>query len=116
MALLVTSRYRFTSGWTDADWRLFLDERVPFRYRELSDNRQHVVRIGDTLWTLAGRYFFGVPRASGLWWVIADFQPEPIHDPTIELSPGTLLVIPSLRTVLEEIFNEKRRGELDEAP
>jgi hypothetical protein len=43
--------------------------------------------------------------------VIADFQPDPIHDPTLELEPGRVLVIASLRTVLEEIFSESRREE-----
>jgi hypothetical protein len=50
-------------------------------------------------------------RPSGLWWIIADFQPDPIHDPTVRLTPGRTLYIPSLRTVQEEVFSDKRRKE-----
>jgi hypothetical protein len=103
------SRHRFCTAETDEAARLLLSERAPYRYRDLSDNRQHIVRTGDTLWNLAGRYFAPMPRPAGLWWIIADFQPEPIHDPTIELAPGTVITIPSLRTVQEEVFNERRR-------
>ena len=105
------SRYMFTSAVLDEEERLFLTEREPFRFRSLSDNRQHVVKEGETLFTLAGQYFAPLPRPAGLWWIIADFQIDPIHDPTIQLSPGRVLVIPSVRTVLEEIFSEKRRTE-----
>lgn len=105
------SRYTFCSGVLDEAGRLFLTEREPFRYRALPDNRQHVVKEGETLFTLAGRYFASLPRPAGLWWVIADFQPDPIHDPTLALELGRLLVVPSLRTVVEEVFSEKRRQE-----
>lgn len=90
---------------------LQLSEREPFGYQSFTDNREHVVAQGETLFTIAARYFASVKRAAGLWWVIADFQPDPIHDPTIALTPGQLLIIPSLRTVLEVIFSENRRLE-----
>lgn len=105
------SRYTFTSAILDDEERLFLTDCEPFRFRSLPDNRQHVVKEGETLFSLAGRCFGPLPRPAGLWWVIADFQPDPIHDPTVALEPGRVLVIPSVRTVLEEIFSEKRRGE-----
>ncbi len=105
------SRYTFCAGVLDEAGRLFLTEREPYRYRALPDNRQHVVKEGETLFTLAGRYYSALPRPAGLWWVIADFQPDPIHDPTLQLEPGRALIVPSLRTVLEEVFSEKRRQE-----
>jgi hypothetical protein len=105
------SRHTFTSAVQDGAGRLVLTDREPFRFRSLPDNRQHVVKEGETLFSLAGRYFAPLNRPAGLWWVIADFQPDPIHDPTIVLEPGRVLVIPSVRTVLEEIFSERRRGE-----
>lgn len=105
------SRYTFTSAILDDEERLFLTDREPFRFRSLPDNRQHVVKEGETLFSLAGRYFAPLPRPAGLWWVIADFQPDPIHDPTVTLESGRVLVIPSVRTVLEEVFSEKRRAE-----
>lgn len=105
------SRYRFSTA-RMIDDRLVLEDRTPFGYRELDDNAQHVVVEGDTLWTIAGLFFPNMQRGSGLWWIIADFQPVPIHDPTIALVPGTTLVIPSERTVEELILNEaRRRGE-----
>lgn len=105
------SRYTFSAAILDEDERLLLTDREPFRFRPLPDNRQHVVKEGDTLFSLAGRYFAPLPRPAGLWWIIADFQPDPLHDPTLALEVGRVLVLPSLRTVTEEIFAERRRQE-----
>jgi hypothetical protein len=74
--------------------RRFLTEREPYRFREHTDTRVHVVAQGDSLFDLAGRYFAPLPRACGFWWVIADFQPDPIVDPTLELESGRRLVVP----------------------
>lgn len=103
------SRYTFSVGIEDPEGDLILTDPEPFRFRNLEDNRVHVVGGGETLWELADRYFQPMPRAAGLWWIIADFQPDPIHDPTVKLTPGRRLIIPSIRTVQEEIFNERRR-------
>lgn len=105
------SRYTFCEKWTSDDGTTFLDERKPFRYQVFDDNRVHRVVQGETLFTLAGNFFASRQRPAGLWWVIADFQPQPIHDPTIALIPGSLVVIPSERTVVEVILNERRRDE-----
>ena len=105
------SRYSFSAAVLDDAGRLFLTEREPFRFRSFPDNRQHLVQQGDTVFSLAGRYFAPLPRPSGLWWVIADFQPEPIHDPTLALDLGRLLFIPSIRVITEEVFAEARRQE-----
>lgn len=105
------SRYALCSASEDEAGRLFLSEREVFLYRELPDNRTHIVATGDSLWTIASRYFDPMPRAAGLWWIIADFQPDPIFDPTIKLTPGTALIIPSVQVVLEQILSEERRIE-----
>ena len=107
------SRYQFTSALTseDGSGKLFLAGREKFPFRNLSDNRTHIVGEGDTLFTLAHRFFQGTPRPAGLWWVIADFQPEVIHDPTISLDLGRVLFIPSVRTIIEEVFSEARATE-----
>lgn len=108
------SRHSYTSGIADAAGRVRLSDRVPFRFVDLPDNRIHVVRDGETLWTIAARLFVGVAAPTSpasLWWVIADFQPDPIFDPTLRLTPGALLVVPSMRTVLESILSERRRAE-----
>lgn len=112
------SRHSFTTSTLDSSNREFLSRRDKFFYRELPDNVFHVVKEGDTLQNLAGRFYSSLSGANGvefspaqLWWVIADFQPAPIHDPTIKLVVGATLVVPSLRTVRERIFNtaERRR-------
>lgn len=105
------SRDRFCSAVADEDDCLYLTEREPYGYRELADNIAIKADAGDTLWTLAARYYAPIDRPSRFWWVIADFQPEPIHDPTLALAPGTALYIPSIRTLQEEILSEKRRAE-----
>lgn len=95
------SRYTFSFGVRDEMGRLFLTELEPFRFRELPDNRKHRVVEGDTLFHLAGRYFAPLPRACGYWWVIADFQPEPIVDPTLALGIGRVIHIPSVNALTE---------------
>ncbi len=106
------SRHIFCLGFHDGDGPLQLSEREPYYFRELADNREHTVGEGDTLFSLAARYLAPIPRAAGLYWVIADFQPDPIGDPTLHLPLGSRIVIPSVRTVLESIFSESRRLEI----
>lgn len=103
------SRYEFCIEYEDDAGNRWLDEREPFRYQDLQDNRYHTVRDGDTLWGLAHLYFAGFPRACGLWWIIAEFQPTPIVDPTIRLQPNDVLIIPSQRTVRQSVFSADRR-------
>ncbi len=108
------SRLRFCTAYIDpVDGHRSLSEPEPYVFRELSDTIMHVVVEGDTFWKLAGRYYDAFPDPSLLWWVIADFQPAPgqIFDPTLTLAPGTLLYIPSVRTVHEQILSDRRRGE-----
>lgn len=119
MTLDLWSPHRFCTGLTDPEGRLFLTDRVPFYYRPLADNRRHTVIQGDTLRGLAARYFAPLSYAAELWVVLGDFQadaegnPAPIHDPTLELGAGAKLWIPSLATVLSEVFNEERRLQHD---
>lgn len=100
------SRDRFCVGITDDEGNLYLTDVEPFRYRDLPDNILHTVSQGETWWSIAYAEY-GDAR---LWWVAPDYQPEPVHDPTIGLVGGTLLVLPSARVVFEEILNEERRA------
>ena len=93
------SRYATCIAIRDDAGRLVLSERAPFAYRAFVDNRVHAVVQGDTLWHLAGRYFVPLPRPAGLWWVLCDFQPEPIVDPTVALDVGRRLYVPSIATL-----------------
>ena len=105
----VGSRHSFTLGVHDGAGKLHLTEREPYRFRAHADNRVHVVVQGDTLWDLAGRYFAPLPRACGFWWAIADYQPDPIVDPTLVLEPGRRLFIPSLRVLTDVVLGEAGR-------
>lgn len=105
----IGSRYSFCHGVRDEAGRLHLTDREPYRFRAHADTRTHLVVQGDTLWGLAGRYFAPLPRACGYWWAIADFQPDPIVDPTLELEPGRRLHIPSLRVLTDEILGDAAR-------
>lgn len=105
------SRYLFCQGITDSSGRLFLTDRVPFRFVERDDSRLHTVVEGDDLFGLSDYYFKGLPRPSQFFWVLADFQPDPIVDATLRLEIGRQLVIPSVRMIVEEICNESRRAE-----
>ena len=89
---------------------VFIADREPVRFQPLLDNRLYRVTQGDTLFNLADRFFTTLANAAQLWWIIADYQPEPISDPTKELVPGTLLIIPSVSTVRSLITTEVRRG------
>ena len=97
MAPRTGSRHLFALGVPDELGRRFLSEREPYRFKEHTDTRVHVVAQGDTLEGLAGRYFAPLPRACGFWWVLADFQPDPIVDPTLELDVGRMWIGPSVR-------------------
>jgi len=101
------SRYLISTASRDETGRMVLSDREPHRFAEFPDNRSHSVVLGDTLFHLAGRYFAPLSRACGFWWVIADFQPDPIVDPTLELELGRVLVIPSVRTLTDVILSRR---------
>lgn len=103
------SRFLFCQGITDTAGRVILTDRVPFRFVQRDDTRQHTVTEGDTLWGLAGLYFAQLPRPAQFFWVIADFNG--IFDPTRQLPLGATLQIPSVRFVVEELQNESRRSD-----
>lgn len=108
------SRHLFTAGVIDSDdslERLHLTDREKFRYKDRSDNIRIRVVEGDTLFSIADTVYEAMPRAAGLWWVIADYQPDPIHDPTVDLEPGRLIIAPSFRVLIEEVFSDERQAE-----
>lgn len=78
----------------------FIDGYNQIPYVDRPDNRRYVTQAFDRLDTLAVA-FYGDAR---LWWVIAEFQPEPIMSP-IFIEPGTELIIPS-RTYVYQYMSE----------
>jgi hypothetical protein len=109
MPLQVGSRYSFCLALTDDAGRMFLTEREPYGYSPETDNRTHTVVASDTLFSLAAMYFAPLPRACGFWWAIADFQPDPIVDPTLALDVGRVIFIPSKRLLSDVILGDARR-------
>lgn len=103
------SRYRFSLRAKDAAGRSFLTEPPKYGYRAYSDNIQHQVQDGDTWWSIAARYYSSIERGALLYWLICDYQPVPIHDPTVPPETGSTVIVPSVRIVLEEILSERRR-------
>ena len=75
----------------------------------LPDDTLHTVSQGDTLWTLAARYFAGIRRPCGLYWVIGHYQSPPIRDPLMPLPVGRVIRIPSRRTLHEVILSNIRQ-------
>lgn len=105
------SRYLFCQGLQDTEGRLYLSERVPFRYVDRDDNIFHVAAAGETLFTLAAQTYSPLPSPAQFFWAIADYQKQPILDASLKLAVGRTIVIPSRRTLLEEILSESRRDD-----
>lgn len=104
-----TSRYRFSLLAKDAAGRSFLTEPPKYGYKAFADNIQHPVSDDDTWYSIAARYYGAIENGALLGWLICDFQPEPWHDPTVPPVTGTIVIVPGVRTVLEEILSERRR-------
>jgi hypothetical protein len=104
------SRYNLGELYKDASNRSYTGLRGRILFADTDDIVPHVIEAGDTLWSLADRYYGGlIDNDVNYWWAIADFQPEPINDPTIMLVPGQIILIPPLETIvaaLEEYPDE----------
>lgn len=85
-----------------------------FRFMNLSDTLLHTCKEGETLWTLASRYYannFVFPAL--MYWVIGDFQPEPILDPTTAFTAGQVVYVPSIKTINLYILSPTREPEFE---
>lgn len=105
------SRFRWCEIHKDEAGRRFLGPRPRFTYRDLPDNIPHVMRDGERLWHLAQLYYRGMRRDGNLWWIIADFQPEPVLDVTVVIPAGVVAIVPSRRTVEELVFGADRSAD-----
>ncbi len=107
------STYRFCELLTDEDANVqYFSEPVPFVYVEREDTIEHVVVEGDTWETIASTYYRSLPNAPQLWRIVAEFQPVIPLDATLP-PVGLVVYVPSVRTVLEEIFSESRRPDYE---
>jgi hypothetical protein len=102
------SRYQFSEIHTDSAGRRFFGPRPRFTYRDLPDNQRHIVKGAERLWHLSQIYWPELPKNGTYYWIIADFQPEPILDAFKDLVMGSVIIVPSLRTVEGMIFNSAR--------
>lgn len=112
--MLPTSRYRYSTVERDSGGRVYLGPRPVFGYRELDDTLTHIASEGETLHAIAAAYYVGLDRPEQFFWVIADFQPEPIRDVTIPVEAERQLYIPSLRVLETQILSPNRSTD-DEA-
>jgi hypothetical protein len=109
----VTSRYLASVGAYDDVGRTYLTEREPYRYDpHLSGVIRHVVGSGDSLQSIAYRYYSELAGLAGsedvwgpehLWWLIAEFQPLPILDPTLGLEVGQVIYVPPPSAVVAHL-------------
>lgn len=104
------SVYRFCQAYVSPDGRSYLTDIQPFLFEEFADTTEHVVVGRQRLEDVAAIHYqtYG-EEAYLLAHVLAYFQPVPIIDPTVLLTPGSTLFIPSQRTIEERIFSEDRR-------
>lgn len=111
--LTIGSRYRMADLIFDSDTNVqSLGPRALVEYYDDQDTIPHTVTAGDTLQNLAAKYFSGVDNPATLWWVIADFQPEPILDPTVRLTPGQVLLIPGPAIAQDAILGHLENDEV----
>lgn len=106
------SRFRLCFLISRSDGAQFLSDREPFGYQDRADNFAIRARLGDTWWTLAAQIYEAeevIDRPEILWWVVADYQPSPVVDPTLRIEPGRIVYAPSVEVLLTRVFSEDRR-------
>lgn len=111
MAVYRNSRYSFSEAIPDRNGKMFLTPMKPFRYKAFADNIDHTVRQGECIEDIVDQRYPSFPNAAQLYWVLCHFQKSPILDPTLPLTPGQVLVLPSAHTLRTVILNPERRNE-----
>lgn len=96
--IYANSRYSRETVVKEEDGRQVVLPRRRRLATDYSDNQVVTVAPGMTLFNLAHRYGLG----SENWWAIALFNG--IRDATAPLKPGTVLTIPSRRTLHEVLL------------
>lgn len=78
----------------------YMSLHEPFYYQDRSDNLTFVARRGDRLDHIATVFY----RDPKLFWVLADFQPNPILNPMLPIEPGRIIYGPSVEVLQQEIL------------
>ncbi len=101
----INSRYLSTEGVVDDNGYFHLTEREPFKYdANLPGTIRHRVGAGESIFTIAFKYYDPFPNAEHLWWVLCEFQPDPILDPTLDLAENRIIFVPTLRVIQEKVL------------
>lgn len=94
------------------DGKLYLGQREPLLFDPDLAQRAVMVARHDTLQTLAAK-FIGAPQFdTPFWWLVAEFSHPPVLDPTVPLTPGTTVYIPSRDRALAELLDPDRKNKL----
>lgn len=101
------SVYRNSIERYDEDGNLYTTDAEPFLYVDLPDNIEHIVSEGDTWWGIAHRYWHPIFQAASYWRFVSEFQPEPVTDPFVKPSKGTIVYVPSRSTLESRILASK---------
>jgi hypothetical protein len=96
-----SSRYRLSVVYQTEDDHLYfsLNEREPYGAEE--DDIIHITSEGETLFSIAHKYYGELPGGVHHWWLIGEYQPTPIKDPSLRLAANSLVIIPSVRKLLD---------------
>jgi hypothetical protein len=105
MAPQPNSRYLLCRGKRDAQRRLYLDDRSPLRYDADLPGTETVTAAEGPAYSFLAWLAFQRYGDEHLWWIIAEFQPLPIRDPTLNLTAGQQLYLPSARVVRERVLS-----------
>jgi hypothetical protein len=107
--LSIDSRFQDIEPLASHDGYNLTDDYVPLRLVLRDDTVAHRAGEGDTWASIAQRYYQEISeRAAGLWWIICDFQPQPVVDPTLAITPGRIVYVPSAAMVRTEVLPFRR--------
>jgi hypothetical protein len=95
IGVYTTGLDRHGQVYASEEGKVFLSLRERLPHLQGSDTRIHICKGGERLYDLAVGYYKGLyQRPLDLWPIIAEYQPEPIHDPSVPLSEGEVVLIP----------------------
>ena len=112
----MSDRYLFCIETTDENGNLILSKRIPFRYQKFGDNVVHTCLEGESVNDIAQIFYgkiYGHREARNMFWIICDFQPQPILDCTLTMEAGQKIIVPSPITIDVYIRDPERASEFD---
>ena len=99
------SRYAAAEIFIEADGRTSTGLPPPVYYVDRADTIVYRADVGDSWARIASRHYRGIHRRpEHLWWVLCNFQPQPVLDPTVPPQPGDLVHVPAPGFVQAEIL------------